>query len=86
MVVVAVYAPPKLRYARISKRKVDRNDDSLRNRTFTKQEAESRDYAEIENIEKGGPIAMADYTLVNTQDVNYLNNQLRQVSNEIENN
>jgi dephospho-CoA kinase len=28
-------------------------------------EAEQRDYAEIENVEKGGPIAIADYTIVN---------------------
>jgi dephospho-CoA kinase len=29
------------------------------------EEAVSRDHAEIENIEKGGPIALADYTIVN---------------------
>jgi len=29
-------------------------------------EAKTRDYAEIENIAKGGPIAMADYTICNT--------------------
>ena len=32
---------------------------------FTDEEVTAREYAEIENIEKGGPIANADYTLVN---------------------
>ena len=27
--------------------------------------AELKDFAEIENLEKGGPIAIADYTIVN---------------------
>jgi dephospho-CoA kinase len=34
-------------------------------RPLTAEEVTKRDYAEIENIEKGGPIANADYTLVN---------------------
>ncbi len=29
------------------------------------EEADSRDKSEIENINKGGPIAMADFTIVN---------------------
>lgn len=66
LTVVAVYAPPALRYERISKRFSDKADTALRNRNFTKAEAQSRDFAEIENIEKGGPIAMADYTICNT--------------------
>lgn len=66
LTVVAVYAPPNLRYERISKRFSDKTDTALRNRNFTKEEAKSRDFAEIENIEKGGPIAMASYTLCNT--------------------
>jgi dephospho-CoA kinase len=65
MYVIAVYAPPKMRYERLGQRKVE-NDPKMRFRSFTKEEAESRDYAEIENSEKGGPIAMADFTIVNT--------------------
>lgn len=56
MVVVAITAPRHLRYHRLSVRDV---------RPLTAAEAEERDYQEIENIEKGGPIAIADYTLVN---------------------
>lgn len=56
MVVVAVYSSPKTRQARLAQRKV---------RPLTREESLSRDYAEIENLEKGGPIAMADFTLIN---------------------
>ncbi len=63
--VIAVYAPPKLRWERLSNRYPTKEDKALRNHHFTKEEAKSRDYAEIENIEKGGPIAMADFTIVN---------------------
>lgn len=66
LTVMAVYAPPALRHERISQRQMAAGDTDLRNRNFSKDEARSRDYAEIENIEKGGPIAMADYTILNT--------------------
>ena len=54
--VVAIYTTRSARYARISQRP---------DRPLSIAEAEQRDYAEIENVEKGGPIAMADYTIVN---------------------
>lgn len=54
--VVAVWASPKTRYARLTAR-LDRH--------LTLEEAASRDRAEIENINKGGPIAMADFTIIN---------------------
>jgi dephospho-CoA kinase len=56
MKVVAIYTTRSARYARISQRP---------DRPLSIAEAEQRDYAEIENVEKGGPIAMADYTIVN---------------------
>jgi dephospho-CoA kinase len=55
-VMVAIVADKQKRYERLENRPI---------RPFTKEEVESRDYAEIENIEKGGPIAGADYTLLN---------------------
>jgi dephospho-CoA kinase len=54
--VVAVYASPKTRYARLAKRSV---------RGRTEWESAGRDAAEIENSNKGGPIAMADFTIIN---------------------
>lgn len=84
MIVIAVYAPPELRYERISKRVMPKSDKDLRHRPFTKQEAKARDYAEIENLEKGGPIAMADYTIVNDNGFQFLNNQLRKLLTKID--
>jgi len=54
--VVAVWASPRTRYARLTTRL---------NRRLTVEEATSRDKAEIENTNKGGPIAMADFTIIN---------------------
>ncbi len=54
--VVAVWAPPGARYVRLTSRP---------NRRLTLEEAANRDRAEIENINKGGPIAMADVTIIN---------------------
>jgi len=65
MIVVAIATPPELRYQRLEARVSGADDPDLRNRGFSRDEAKARDKAEIENIEKGGPIAMADYTITN---------------------
>lgn len=54
--VIAVYAPPQIRYARLKNRK---------ERPLVEKEAIGRDYAQIENSHQAGPIAMADYTILN---------------------
>ena len=54
--VVAVWASPKVRYDRLMCRA---------KRRLTLEEAISRDREEIEDINKGGPIAMAEFTIVN---------------------
>lgn len=56
MVVVAVVSARQLRYQRLAQRS---------DRPLTPEEAEQRDFREIETLEKGGPIALADYTLLN---------------------
>lgn len=56
MIVVAITAPRHLRYERLATRP---------DRPLTAQQAQRRDWQEIETMEKGGPIAIADYTLVN---------------------
>ena len=50
-IVVAIHSDKALRYERLAQRKF---------RPLTKTEVDRRDYTEIENIEKGGPIAIAD--------------------------
>jgi dephospho-CoA kinase len=54
--IIAVAAPRHVRHERLAHRKI---------RPLSDSEVTAREYAEIENIEKGGPIANADYTIVN---------------------
>ena len=61
--VVAIWTSPATRYRRLETRLV---------RPLTKAEAAARDNAEIENLNKGGPIAMADYTICNESDIKEL--------------
>ena len=82
MHVIAVYAPPELRYKRLSERKVE-HDPKMRFRSFTIEEGKARDFAEIENLEKGGPIAMADFTIINTGTVEELKQKVQEILNKI---
>ena len=68
--VVAVWASPKTRYARLISRV---------NRCLTLEEAASRDGVEIENINKGGPIAMADFTIINESSLENLEKEAKRV-------
>lgn len=69
LLLVAVAAPRHLRYARLSQRPI---------RPLSAEEARERDILEIEHLEKGGPIAMADFTLLNDRTSEEL---LRQLDN-----
>jgi len=65
-VCLAVYASPKIRYERLSGRaKKHGADPQMKFRSFSPNEAKSRDAAEIEKLNKGGPIVMADFTIIN---------------------
>jgi dephospho-CoA kinase len=68
--VVAVWASPKTRYARLNQRP---------ERKLTPEEAASRDWAEIEKTNKGGPIAMADFTVINESSVADLRKEVRRI-------
>lgn len=68
--VVAVWASPQMRYARLTSR-IDRN--------LTLREAVSRDKAEIENVNKGGPIAMADFTIINESSLDELKKETERI-------
>lgn len=74
--ILAVYAPPEARYQRLVARTTHKDDIDIRARPASRAQAQSRDYAEIENIEKSGPIAMAEGTLINTGSVPELLEQL----------
>lgn len=75
LTVVAVVAPRALRYARVARRP---------ERPFNAQEIRERDYSEIEKMEKGAPIAMADYYVLNDQDVPHLETQLKTILQTID--
>lgn len=81
--VVAVYASPKLRYERLKDRAVE-GDAQRRFRNLDEEMARARDFAEIENLEKGGPIAMADFTILNTGTIEELKVKIEEVLKEIQ--
>lgn len=68
--VVAVWASPQTRYARLTKRLI---------RPLTVEEAVSRDTAEIEDTNKGGPIAMANFVILNDSSLEALEKETRRV-------
>jgi len=73
--VVAVWASPRTRYARLTTRL---------NRRLTPEEATSRDRTEIENTNKGGPIAMADFTIVNESSLKNLRRESEEIISILE--
>jgi len=68
--VVAVWASPETRHQRLARRPV---------RPLTTEEAASRDVAEIQNLNKGGPIAMADFTIINESSLEALVRETKRV-------
>lgn len=74
MTFIAVVTPKALRYERVAKRP---------ERPFDAAKIRERDYSEIENLEKGGPIAAADYYVMNDGTVAEMQMQLKQILTEI---
>lgn len=56
LIIVAVHASPKTRALRLAQRSI---------RPLSSKELASRDAAEIEHLEKAGPIAVADVVIIN---------------------
>lgn len=73
--VVAIVAPKHLRHHRLALRP---------ERPFTEAEATQRDWSEIENLEKGGPIAIADHYIVNDGDLDTLHERMNAVIADIQ--
>ena len=72
---VAVVVDRKLRYERVAKRP---------GRAFDGTAIRERDRSEIENLEKGAPIAMADYYLLNNGTIAELHAATAKVLEEVE--
>ena len=75
MTVVAVVMPRALRYERVSKRP---------DRAFDIQAIRERDFGEIEKLEKGGPIAIADYYILNDGNITELEQRLDAILKSID--
>lgn len=73
--VVAIVLPKSLRHKRVARRP---------ERPLNAAEIQERDRSEIENLEKGGPIAMADYYVLNDGTREEMAEQLAGVLKEID--
>ncbi len=73
--VVAIVSPRRTRYHRLANRV---------ERSYTETEAYERDQSEIENLEKGGPIAIADHYIINDDSEEALYEKLESLAQELE--
>lgn len=74
LIIVAIYSSPITRHNRLAKRPI---------RPLNGEESTSRDKSEIESLNKGGPIAVADYTLINESSIKILEKEVAEVIKKI---
>lgn len=72
---LAIVVPKRLRYKRVAQRP---------ERPFDRNEIMDRDQTEIENLEKGGPIAAADYYILNDGSISEMHEDLKGILDDIE--
>ena len=72
---IAIITDRQLRYDRVAKRPI---------RAFNATEIRERDRSEIENLEKGGPIAAADYYILNNGTIEDMTNGIDKILKEID--
>lgn len=75
MLVLSIVVNKKDRYSRLVDREI---------RPLTNEEANKRDITEIENLAKGGPIAFADYYILNNGNLDDYKNDLDKITKLIE--
>ncbi|HEY8992692.1 MAG TPA: AAA family ATPase [Candidatus Microsaccharimonas sp.] len=75
MTTIALVSPKHVRYHRLATRS---------NRPQTPEVSQERDYNEIEDIQKGGPIAAADYYVANNENVEHFYKQLDDIATHVE--
>ncbi|MGB8815830.1 MAG: AAA family ATPase [Minisyncoccia bacterium] len=68
--VLAVYSSPDKRIERLKNRPY---------RPLTEEEVISRDYSQIENLHQAGPIARADFTVINEKEIEDLYKQIDKI-------
>lgn len=74
LTLIAVHSSKRLRYERLGIREI---------RPLTPQQVDERDYFEIKNIEKAGPIAIADYHILNNGTIEELHHQIKTIFTEL---
>lgn len=74
LVLIAIHSTKQLRYQRLGIREI---------RPLTPQQVDERDYMEIKNIEKAGPIAIADFHIINDGNFKDLHKHIDTVLDEI---
>lgn len=72
---IAIIVDKSIRYERLENRKI---------RPFSKEDAIKRDITEIENLAKAGPIAYADYFILNNKGEKDFLNKLEEITETIE--
>jgi dephospho-CoA kinase len=75
LTVAAIITPKHQRKSRLAVRA---------ERPLTSAEVDQRDWAEIENLEKGGPIAIADYFITNNGDLGHMQKQIDEILTHID--
>lgn len=73
--VLATFASPQVRVERMGKRA---------DRPLTPEQVQSRDYSQIENLHQAGPIARADYAIINEGSLEELRKDIDKVLGNIE--
>lgn len=71
---ICVVSDRDIRYNRVSKRTI---------RPLNRLEIEKRDTTEIENLSKGGPIAIADYYILNNGSIDSVKSRIDEILKEI---
>lgn len=71
---ICIVVDKEIRYKRVAERP---------DRSFDRKAIEYRDLSEIENLYKGGPIAYADYYIINNDDKENIINRLNKILEEI---
>lgn len=73
-IMLSIVLNKKDRYSRLENREI---------RSLNNIDAEKRDIAEIENLEKGGPIAYADYYILNNKNIDEYKKDLENMTKKI---
>ena len=72
---ILIFAEPQIRYKRLAERKV---------RPVALEKAYLRDVSELESLNKGGPIALADFCIINNEDnISILYKNIEEILNRL---